>query len=149
MFGQTRLLMKANRSFMWLACALLTFARADGKERRVRIGAPVERFTFKDIHYLPRTLDDLGEAKAYVIVFTTTACPLVQRYLPRLKELSSQYGEKGVRFLALNVGPEDSLKEIAYQALEYGVEFPVGKDFDGQCARALGASRTPEVVVLD
>src|SRR5207248_1204436 len=89
------------------------------------------------------------EAKAYGIVFTTTACPFVQRYLPRLKELSSQYGEKGVRFVALDVGPDDSLKEIAYQALEHGVEFPVGKDFDGQCARALGASRTPEVVVLD
>src|SRR5205085_7843377 len=45
--------------------------------------------------------------------------------------------------------PEDSIKELAYQAVEYGVDFPFAKDFDGQCARALGAMRTPEVVVLD
>src|SRR5439155_21383552 len=67
---------------------------------------------FRSIRYLPRTLDDFGEAKAYVIAFTTTGCPLVQRYLPRLRELSVQYREQGVQFLAINVGPDDSLKDI-------------------------------------
>src|SRR5881409_3672858 len=116
--------MKLNSHFVLLVSALLTFSSAEAKEKKISIGSKAEKFTFKDIHYLPRTLDDLGEAKAYVIVFTTVGCPLVQRYLPRLKELSSQYGEKGVRFIALNVGPDDSIKEIAYQALEHEVDFP-------------------------
>ena len=141
--------MKANRCLVALLCVLAASAVVEGKERRVPMGSAADQFTFKDIHYLPRKLDELGAAKAYVIVFTTVGCPLVQRYLPRLQELSSQYSEKGVRFVAINVGPDDSLKEIAYQALEHGVQFAVGKDFDGQCARAVGASRTPEVVVLD
>src|SRR5437762_13356130 len=110
--------MNANRWFLWLICVALTCANLPAKEKKVSIGSRVETFTFKDIHYLPRTLKDLGEAKAYVIVFTTTGCPLVERYLPRLKELSAQYGEKSVRFLALNVGAEDSIKEVAYQAVE-------------------------------
>ena len=141
--------MKAKACFVSVACSLLTLVSLEAKERKVPIGSPVDKLTFKDIHYLPRTLDDLGDAKAYVIAFTTTACPLAQRYLPRLKELSSQYGAKGVRFIALNVGPDDSLKEIAYQAIEHGVDFPFAKDMGGQCARALGANRTPEAVVLD
>src|SRR5438067_6860791 len=141
--------MKANNCLVSLACLSFAFATVHAKEKKVPLDTPVENFTFKDIHYLPRTLEDLGDGKAYVIIFTTTQCPLVQRYLPRLKELSSQYGEKGVRFLALNVGPDDSIKEIAYQALEHDADFPFAKDFDGQCARAVGATRTPEVVVLD
>jgi thiol-disulfide isomerase/thioredoxin/mono/diheme cytochrome c family protein len=141
--------MKANVCLVSAALALATLSSLEAGEKKVLIGSAVDQFTFTDIHYLPRTFSDLGEAKAYVIVFTTTACPLAQRYLPRLQELSSEYGAKGVRFLSLNVGPEDSVKEIAYQAIEQKVEFPFGKDFNGQCARALGASRTPEVVVLD
>src|SRR4030095_1847553 len=110
--------MKRNRfgtkAFAWLACALLLLATAQAKEKKVPIGATPEGFTFKDIRYLPRTLDDFGQPKAFVIVFTTTGCPLVQRYLPRLKELSAQYRDQGAQFLAVNVGPDDSIKEVAY-----------------------------------
>src|SRR6185436_7068352 len=123
--------------------------KVEGREKKVPIGAQPEKFKFKDIRYSPRTLDDFGQPKAFVMVFTTTGCPLVKRYLPRLKELSKQYNDKNVQFIAVDVGPDDSIKEIAYQAMEHGVEFPFVKDVDGECARALGVIRTPEVVVLD
>jgi len=141
--------MKANCCLVSLICVLVTLVTIEAKEKKIPLGSVVDQFTFTDIHYLPRTLKDLGEAKAYVIVFTTTACPLAQRYLPRLQELSSQYSSKGVQFLSLNVGAEDSIKEVAYQAIEQRIDFPFAKDFQGQCARAVGATRTPEVVVLD
>src|SRR5438132_189861 len=141
--------MKAHRYFVSLICGLLILGGVAARQKKVTIGSQSESFTFKDIHYLPRTLDDLGRAKAYVIAFTTTSCPLTERYLPRLKELSAEFAPQGVRFIALDVCPDDSLKEIAFQALDHGLEFPFAKDFDGQCVRALGATRTPEVVVLD
>ncbi len=127
----------------------ITTATVEAREKKVPIGAQVEKLSFKDIRYLPRTLDDFGQPKAFVIVFTTTGCPLVQRYLPRLKELAAQCGDKGVQFIAVNVGADDSIKEIAYQAIGHDVQFPFVKDMDGECARALGVKRTPEVVVLD
>src|SRR5262249_14153219 len=83
---------------VWLAAAVLALAGIGAKEKSVALGSRAEKLTFKDIHYLPRTLDDLGSAKAYVLIFTTTGCPLVQRYLPRLQELYSQYKTQGVRF---------------------------------------------------
>ncbi len=115
----------------------------------MKIGQKVGEFTFKDIHFLPRQLADFGEKKAYVIAFTTLDCPVVQRYLPKLKALDEAYRDKGVQFLAVNVGPSDDLREVAYQALVVDAEFPFAKDFDGQVARAVGASRAAEVVVLD
>lgn len=113
------------------------------------IGTKVGSFTFKDIRFLPRTLSDLGEPKAIVIVFTTLDCPLVQRFLPTIKEFEAKYRDQGVQFLALNVGPKDKLIDVAQQGLDYDLPFHLGKDFDGEAVAALGVERTPEVVVID
>ena len=114
-----------------------------------QIGEPVGSFTFKDIRHLSRNLSELGEKKAYVIVFTTLDCPLVQRYLPRVVQLEAEYRDQGVQFVTMNVGPNDSLVEVAQQALDLEAPFPFCKDYDGEAVRALGVQRTPEVVVLD
>jgi thiol-disulfide isomerase/thioredoxin len=132
-----------------LALTLAGVAAGAGKTGKVAVGSRAEEFTFTDIRFLRRTLDDLGKPKAFAIAFVTTECPLARRYLPRLQELSAEYRTRGVQFIAVNVGADDSLKAVAYQALEQGVDFPFVKDFHGDCARALGATRTPEVVVLD
>lgn len=56
------------------------------------LGDVVSDARFTDIRYLPRTLTDLGTKRACVIVFTTLDCPVVRRYLPRLKVLAEQLG---------------------------------------------------------
>ena len=53
-------------------------------EKAPAFGEQVSPASFTDIHYLPRTLADFGEKRAYVVVFTTLDCPVVKRYLPRL-----------------------------------------------------------------
>ncbi len=113
------------------------------------IGEVAPMFTFKDLRYLERSIDDLGAKEAYVFIFTTLDCPVVQRYLPRLKELDEAYRGRGVQLVAMNVGPGDSIQENAHQALKHELAFPFCKDPTGNVARALGATRTPEVVVLD
>jgi thiol-disulfide isomerase/thioredoxin len=118
-------------------------------DKTVSIGTRVRNFTFKDIHYLPRSLDDLPKTRAFVLVFTTTTCPVVQRYLPVLRTLEKDYRGKGVAFLAIDAGADDSILAVATQAVQHEMEFPFVKDFDGSCVAALGVRRTPEVVVLD
>ncbi len=115
----------------------------------VPIGSSIGKLQVTDIRYLPRTIDELGEAKARVLVFTTTSCPIVRRYMPRLVELDADYRERGVVLVAVDVGPEDTLLDVAAQALEHGAPFPFVKDADGSVAAALGIGRTPEVVILD
>jgi thiol-disulfide isomerase/thioredoxin len=142
--------MKLPIAFALLTAAMVTqTATAEVPQAPPAIGQTVSQLTFKDIRYLPRTLADLGEHKACVLLFTTLDCPLVQRYLPVVKQLDEELRGQGVQFLAINVGPNDPLTEVAYQAVRVGAEFPFVKDFDGAVARAVGATRTPEVVVLD
>ena len=134
-----------------LFAAIASAQRLMAEEAKsVSIGDKVTNFTFKDLRYLPRTLDEFPkETKAYVLVFTDLDCPIVQRYLPRVKELDDEYQERGVQFVAINVGPRDSVVDAAYQGLRVGASFPFAKDFDGDSIRAVGVERTPQVVVLD
>ncbi|WP_339908088.1 redoxin family protein [Symmachiella dynata] len=119
------------------------------KENSVKIGQQIEALTFKDIRFLPRTLDDFGDKQAVVIICANTTCPLVKRYLPTIKRLEEKYRDDGVQFVLLNVAASDSLLEMAEFAVQYGINFPAVKDADGSCVAALGMTRTPEVAVLD
>src|SRR5436309_15274892 len=76
---RTNLLMKAKSCFVSVACSLLTLVSLEAKERKVPIASPVDKLTLKDIHYLPRTLDDIVDAKSYVIAFTITSSIFAQR----------------------------------------------------------------------
>lgn len=119
------------------------------------IGDKLAAFSFKDIRYLPRSLNDLASPKdpvktrAFVLVFTNTTCPLVQKYLPRLKELDAEYRDRGIKVVAVNVGVSDSIVAMAAQAVNHEAGFPFVKDRDGSCVRACGVERTPEVVLID
>jgi Redoxin len=112
-------------------------------------GDVVANISFKDTHYLNRSLDDLHAAKAIVVVFADTGCPLVARYGPTLKQIDADFRDKGVRMVALFSETEEPIAGIAAYGVKHGWSFPCGQDVDGKCATALGATRTPEVIVLD
>lgn len=122
-----------------------------GKKARKQtpIGSKIKDLRFKDIRYLPRSIKEIGKRKAYVIVASTVSCPINARYWPKLKSLHKQYHDKGVEFLALNVEARDSIKDMATQAVEYGVPFHFVKDMTGRSIRALGLTTTAQVVILD
>lgn len=130
---------------LFLCGALAAPVGSDG----LALGAAAPRFTFTDTRWLERELADFGPREAYVVVFTTLGCPVAKRVMPRVAALERAYRARGVQFLAIDVGADDSLVEVAARAVEQGVEFPVARDYSGDALRALTPERTPEVVVLD
>jgi thiol-disulfide isomerase/thioredoxin/mono/diheme cytochrome c family protein len=140
--------MSLQRSILAVILALLPATQARAEDP-LRIGERVGKLKFVDIRYLPRTLDDLGAKKASVLVFTNTSCPQANRYFPTLKSLAMEYRDKDVQFVAVNSAEEDSVVDMAAQAVRLDVEFPFVKDFGAVCAHTLGVRRTPEVVVID
>ncbi len=113
------------------------------------IGDAITDLRFKDIRGLSRTLADLGKKRAYVFVFTTTQCPLVRRSMPKLIDIDKRFGSRGVQVVAVNVGAGETIRDMASQAIEFEAAFPFVKDTDLSCAKSLGATRTPDVVVLN
>jgi thiol-disulfide isomerase/thioredoxin len=131
---------------MPLATLLLALLATD---TTVPLGTKISNLTFKDIRYLPRSLDDFKSPKALVLVFVDRSCPVAQKYLPVLEAMHQQYASKGVQFVAVNPSPDDSIMEMAGQALDLKVTFPFVKDFGGKSAKVLGVSRVPTAVILN
>jgi hypothetical protein len=129
----------------WLVLGLA----GGGADERPAIGARVGPLAFFDVRFTRRTLDDFGPRRAYVLWFTRIDCPLAPRYLPRLAELERRYRGRGVQFVAIDVGFDDTLVEIGAQALDHDVDFPFVKDDGLGSARACGASRAGEVVLVE
>jgi hypothetical protein len=127
----------------------LLAAAASGQEAAPSVGDRVAAFTFTDQRWLPRQLEDLGPAEAYVLVFGATDCPVAQRLLPRVRALAADYEPRGARFVLVNAGRGDSLVDAVAQGVEAELPFPVVKDFELAAASAVGVTRTAQVAVLD
>ncbi len=113
------------------------------------VGAVVPDFSLKDIHRRPRSVGGFKDKKAFAIIFIDTECPVAALYIPTLVELHRNYAGKGVQFLAIDSSGQDAFVNVSAYAQERNIPFPVLKDFDQQVADDFGASRTPEVFVLD
>jgi hypothetical protein len=84
-----------------------------------------------------------------VLCFTEVGCPIASKYTPRLTRLAREYAERGVRFLAIDASPADTLEEMARDAQELERGFPVHKDHTQELTRRLGARSSTEVFVFD
>ncbi len=80
---------------LFLCAHLLNAITVNGDEadsrpaQRIELGVRVKEFSSTDIRYLPGSLSEFGEWKAFVLVFTTLDCSIVRRGLPTLRRLES------------------------------------------------------------
>lgn len=121
----------------------------DASAAKSSVGRQIDGFSLPDLHGNSKTLDDLADGPLLVVAFLGTECPLAKFYGPRLQEMSEQYADRGVRFVGINSNTQDSLTEIAGYARRHAISFPMLKDLKNEVAELLGATRTPEVFVLD
>jgi peroxiredoxin len=90
-----------------------------------------------------------AQHKAMVLIFLSTVCPYANYFSPHLKELSERYAPRGVLFVGLYSNGWESREEAAAHGHERGFAFPLVKDEGHQIADRLGATRTPEALVVD
>ncbi|MFO0918156.1 MAG: redoxin domain-containing protein [Planctomycetaceae bacterium] len=138
------------RCLLWTSLVLLPTLPAWAKDSTVRaLPRQVSNFSLGDFRGKEWSLTEFSDKPVIVIAVVGTECPLVQKYLPRLEELSKEYADQGVVFLGVNPNRQDSLAEIGAQVRSAEVTFPMLKDAQQTLVQELGATRTPEVFVLD
>lgn len=113
------------------------------------IGKSIDHFTLQDFYGKEHSLSDYSDAKLVVVAFVGTECPLAKLYAPRLEAMSEEFGKQGVEFLCVNSNRQDSITEIASYARKHNLTFPILKDVSNEVAEQFGATRTPEIFVLD
>lgn len=129
--------------------ALATSPPAATAEENRPIGQEIEPFALHDFRGKLHRLADYDDSRVLVLVFVGNDCPLVKLYLPRLTALADEYAPQGVTVLAINSNVQDTPTEMAAFARHHDLTLPLLKDAGNRLADAVGATRTPEVVVLD
>ncbi len=113
------------------------------------VGGKVDNFALKDFRGQPHSLSDFKDKKAVVVVFLGAECPLAKLYAPRLQQMSEEFAAKGIAFVGIDANRQDSPTELDAYARIHQVKFPILKDVGNTVADRFGATRTPEVFVLD
>ncbi|HSB35820.1 MAG TPA: thioredoxin family protein [Thermoanaerobaculia bacterium] len=138
------------RKLLVLASAGLVLcgaARAD----ELKIGSPVPDFT------LPSAADGspvalkelLGKSRAVAVIFVATKCPVSNAYNARMAAIGREYAGRGIAVAGINSNKTEPAAEVAEHAKKAGFPFPVAKDDRNKVADAWGATKTPEVFVVD
>jgi peroxiredoxin len=94
-------------------------------------------------------VENTRAAKAVVVAFPGTACPVSLAYVPKLNDLAKKYKEDGVQFVAVYSHESDTAADVAKQAKDFGLTFPVLKDDGTTVADKFHVERVPDVFVLD
>jgi tetratricopeptide (TPR) repeat protein len=125
-----------------LSSALLLFPFAErGSEVPGLQGSEV-----LDVRADPGTpeLQNLGTA----FVFTTTDCPIANRYAPEITRLSSAFSSRGIEFRLVYVNPRERDETTRAHARRFGYTMPALHDRDHALVKKLGITVTPEVAIV-
>jgi peroxiredoxin len=133
----------------FLAGALAVATPAAAADSAGILGKQVGAFSAKDFRGRAHSLDEYSDSPVVVLAFLGTECPLAKLYGPRLASIASEYAGKGVTFLGVNSNRHDSITEISAYARIHKITFPILKDLDNRIADQVGATRTPEILILD
>jgi peroxiredoxin len=131
---------------LWiLAAAALLFIES----ARAETPSKVDNFTLNDYNGKAVSLSNFKDAKAIVVMFIATKCPVSNAYNDRMAALYRDYKDKNVAFVGVNSNKSEPVEEIRQHAHDHGLTFVILKDVNNTVADKLDASVTPEIFVLD
>lgn len=82
-----------------------------------------------------------------VYIFTTTDCPISNRYAPEIQRLAAAFGSQA-RFVLVYPVPSDTEQSIREHKKKFGFSMPSVRDAELKLVKQVGATVTPEVAVM-
>jgi thiol-disulfide isomerase/thioredoxin len=89
-------------------------------------------------------------SKAIVFLFTSTDCPISNRYAPEVRRVAEAFGSKGVVFRLVYPSPSDDANAIREHMAAYGYAgaYEAMRDPRQALVKFAGATITPEAAVV-
>ena len=116
----------------------------------ISVGDIVPDFDLLNVDGENFSMEDMPEAKGFILVFTCNSCPVAKMYEQRIMDLDAQFRDMGYPVVAINPNdpvrkPDDSYASMQERSTEKEYSFPYLHDVGGKVALAYGATRTPEI----
>ncbi len=148
--------MKKNllSSFFAFAGLALLLAAALPVSTGLKVGDKAPDFKLKNVDGRMVSLADYKDAKGYIVTFTCNTCPYAVMYEDRIIELHNKFAPKGYPVVAIQPNdpeaqPGDAFDKMQARAKEKGFPFAYLFDEGQKIYPQYGASRTPEIYLLD
>ncbi len=118
------------------------------------LGTRAPDFSLPDADGVLHSLDDAGDADAWLVMFICNHCPFVKHVRDELARLGDDYLPRNVGIFAINSNdfekhPDDSPAKMKEEAKAVGYRFPYLVDKDQSVAKAYRAACTPDFYVFD
>ncbi|HZO85212.1 MAG TPA: redoxin domain-containing protein [Verrucomicrobiae bacterium] len=143
------------RCFGWVVVGtlvLLMGTRSFGASAEVKGKGEVSDFAlidhqgaFRHLYYYAKD----PKTRAIVLFVQGNGCPLVRKQVPQLKRLRDTYGTNGIMFWMINANRQDRREDVAREAAEFEIDFPILLDEAQLVAKGLKVTRTAEAIVID
>jgi Tfp pilus assembly protein PilF len=88
-------------------------------------------------------------ALATAYIFTTTDCPIANRYAPEIQRIAAAYAGRGIRFTLVYVNPRESARAVREHAQRFGYRLETERDANHTLVKRFGITVTPETAVVD
>ena len=118
-----------------------------------KIGDIATDFKLKNIDDKMVSLSDYKDAKGFIVIFTCNTCPYSVSYEDRIVALDKKYASKGYPVIAImpnntDIQPKDNMEAMKQRAKQKGFTFPYLMDEGQKISPQYGATKTPQVYVL-
>ncbi len=106
---------------------------------------------FQGIDLAGKSLDmkDIIGHKPVMLIFWASWCPNCREEVPKIKELVEKYQSRGMAFVGVNVGYNDSVDRAQAFVQKYGLHYPSYFDGGGRVSDQYQVMGVPTVIVAD
>jgi thiol-disulfide isomerase/thioredoxin len=87
-------------------------------------------------------------ARAVVLFFAASDCPICNRYIPEIERLDREFAPDDVRFWWVYPNPEDTAAVVRSHDVQFGIDAETVLDTDQRLTRMARATVTPEVALF-
>ncbi|PWT85932.1 MAG: hypothetical protein C5B56_13240 [Proteobacteria bacterium] len=110
--------------------------------------AGVPQLHLRDTRGTVHTNSEWSSAKAVLLFFVTTDCPVANSYVPEMNRIRDAYASRGVVVWAVQADTTTADPVVAKYAADYRYAFPLVLDPRQELVNLSGATITPQAAIL-
>ena len=106
-------------------------------------------FKGHDLNGQPFDLQQSIGSKPVMLIFWASWCPSCKTEVPKINQLAAKFKSRGMEFIAVNVGFNDSVERAQAFVKKTGMSYPVFFDATGMVTEQYRLQGVPTVIIAD
>jgi len=106
-------------------------------------------FKGTDLNGQPIDLHQSIGSRPVMLIFWASWCPTCKTEVPKVNQLAEKYRSRGMEFVAINVGYNDSVERAQAFAQKTGMNYPAFFDGSGTVSEQYQLLGVPTIIIAD